>query len=155
MPKAFQADAFGSRHNQMVMQRYFHHRKRGDDIAGDIDIGARRPHFRTRMVMNNNHRLGEMPQSQINHLTRIDRGLIDRAARYCFIGNQAVLAVKTQDHNQLDRFMGQLADAIILHLKPMCQDRLAFDPGMVDVKADRFSNFDRADSRVPRTIDRL
>ena len=80
MPQAFQADAFGSGHNQMVMQRYFHHRKRRADIAGHIDIGARRPHFHTGMVVNDNHRLGKMPQSQINHLTRIDRGLIDRAA---------------------------------------------------------------------------
>lgn len=139
----------------MVMQRYFHHRKRRADIAGHIDIGARRPHFRTGMVVNDNHRLGKMPQSQINHLTRIDRGLIDRAARYCFVGNQAVLAVKTQDHNQLDRFMGQLADAIILHLKPMCEYRLAFDPRMVDMQADRFGNFDCADGRVPSPIDRL
>ena len=83
------------------------------DFLGDGDIRLGRGRIARGVVVHQDQRRGAKLQGSLDHLTDVDRGVIDRAALLLFVGDQRVFAVEKKDVELLDLAVGNLGSAII------------------------------------------
>lgn len=65
-------------------------------LAGHFDVGARRRRIARRVVVDQDQGTGAQVQGALDHLARIDRGVIDGAALLHLVGDQHILAVEEE-----------------------------------------------------------
>ena len=69
----------------------------------DVRPGGRR--VAARVVVDQNDGAGAQLERPLDHLARVERGLVDRAAALDLVADQAILAIEEQDPDMLGRFV--------------------------------------------------
>src|SRR5919106_2109955 len=85
-----------------------------DELLGHGDVGFRRARIAARVVVDEDDRRRAGLDHAPDHLARVERGVIDRAAMQGLVLDQGVLAVEEQDPGRLDRLMAH-GDRQIVH----------------------------------------
>ena len=74
-----------------------------DDAPCHFDIGERRCRIARRMIVDEHDGACRKLERPLDHLARIDRGVIDSSLLLHLIGNELVLAIEKQDPELRDR----------------------------------------------------
>jgi hypothetical protein len=85
--------------DDVVVNRYAERLCRIDDHLRHVDIGARRRRVARGMVVDQDQRGCRKLQRALDHFTRIDRRVIDRAAPLHLVGDQRVAFVEEENAN--------------------------------------------------------
>ena len=117
----------------------------------DIRILGRR--IARGMIVDEDQRRSVQFQRAADDLSRIDRNMIDRAARLFLVGNQDVPAVQIEDSKLLGRTMGHCGVAIIQQRVPARQDRPVHDPGTGHALRRRLDDLQFGDHGRSDTLD--
>src|SRR4051794_9634616 len=87
----------GPTNNNMVVNQYSDPLRSVGDIQRDFYIGARRHRIAGRMIMHENHRRGAKLQRAFDHLTNINRCVIDGSPPLPFMLKQAILTIEKEN----------------------------------------------------------
>ena len=110
------------------MQRQAQHLRRILNLRGHGDVGLGRRRIARRVVVHEDQRAGVQFQRALDHLARIDRHVIDRAARLFLVRDQHILAVKEQDAELFGFAVRHGGVAIVEQRIPGGQDRAVHHP---------------------------
>ncbi|VVS96876.1 conserved hypothetical protein [Roseovarius sp. EC-HK134] len=88
--------------DDVVMQRQAEKLAALLDLLGHAEIGLGRRGIARRVIVDQDQGAGVQNQRPLDHLSRIDRHMIDCAGRQKLIGDDAVLAVEVEDMEALD-----------------------------------------------------
>ena len=83
--------------DQMIMDPDRQLVGRLDDLAGDLDIGARRRRVAGRVVVDEDDGRCRELERPFQHLADIDRRVVDGSLLLHLVGDEIVLAVEKQD----------------------------------------------------------
>jgi hypothetical protein len=97
----------------MIVQRQTKRLCGGPDLSCHVDIGGRGRGITRGMIMYQNERTCIEVQRTLDHLTRVDRHMIDRTARLFLICDEDILAVQIKDAELFDLSMGHGGVAIV------------------------------------------
>src|SRR5260370_31498473 len=123
-----------------------------DDRPRHVDVGARGGGIAGGMVVDQDHGGGGEFERALDHLARIDRGVIDGAGLMLLVGDQGGTLVEEQNSEVLLALEGHGGPTIVQHVRPRRQHLALFDLAAHEAIGCRLHDLEFGDGGLSQTV---